>query len=46
MKSRYVEDNAAILRDQAEDFYRGIIVGIDPEVSLEFAFAGDAGARR
>jgi len=38
-KQAYVTSNVDDLRDQAEVFYRGIISGIDPEITVTFAFA-------
>lgn len=35
----YIAENVEMLREQAEAFYRGIVEGIDPEISLRFAFA-------
>jgi hypothetical protein len=37
-RSQYVADNDALLRDQAESFYQGIIAGIDPTADVEFVF--------
>ncbi len=38
-KREYIADNVDDLRDQAEVFYRGIIAGIDPEITVAFEFA-------
>jgi hypothetical protein len=37
-RSQYVADNDELLRDQAENFYEGIITGVDPTVDVEFVF--------
>ncbi|TFC76692.1 hypothetical protein E3O45_07985 [Cryobacterium sp. TMS1-20-1] len=39
-KQEYITQNAAALRDQAAVFYSGIIASVDPEVIVEFEFAG------
>lgn len=39
MKDQHVADNDDLLRDQAENFYSGIIKSIDPTITLEFDFA-------
>ena len=39
-KQEYITQNTAALKDQAEAFYSGIIGSVDPEVTVEFEFAG------
>lgn len=39
-KQRYIAENQDALEEQARVFYSGIIASVDPEVSLEFEFAG------
>ncbi|TFB71886.1 hypothetical protein E3O06_11535 [Cryobacterium glaciale] len=39
-KQKYIDQNEAGLRAQAEAFYSGIIGSVAPEVSIEFEFAG------
>lgn len=41
-KQEYVDGNVDLLKDQAKSFYTSIIMSIDPEVKLDFAFADDA----
>ena len=38
VKDKYVDSNNAILRDQAQVFYEGIITSIDSTVDVEFEF--------
>lgn len=37
-KDQYIADNEQQLKDQAEVFYRGIVTGIDPDITLTFEF--------
>lgn len=37
----HLDDNAVLLREQVEAFYRGIVAAIDPEAEVEFAYATD-----
>lgn len=39
-KQKYITQNAAALKDQAKAFYSGIIASVDPEVAVDFEFAG------
>ncbi len=39
-KQKYVTQNEEALKDQAKAFYPGIIASVDPEVTLDFEFAG------
>ena len=39
-KQMYISQNEEALKDQAKVFYRGIIAGVAPEVTLDFEFAG------
>ncbi|WP_104190830.1 hypothetical protein [Cryobacterium sp. Y82] len=39
-KQEYINQNEAELQEQATAFYSGIIASIDPEVTIEFEFAG------
>ena len=39
-KQKYVTQNEAALREQATVFYRGIIASVDPEIIIDFEFAG------
>ena len=39
-KQKYITQNEAALREQAKVFYRGIIASIDPEITIDFEFAG------
>ena len=36
----HLDDNEEMLREQAENFYRGIITSVDPAIEVEFDFAG------
>jgi hypothetical protein len=38
-QQKYVTGNEKLLREQTEAFYRGIISGVDPTVSLKFDYA-------
>ncbi|MGD8214017.1 hypothetical protein [Aestuariimicrobium sp. Y1814] len=40
-KQQYVNTNREVLRDQAQAFYSGIILSIDPAVKVKFAFEGN-----
>ena len=37
-KEQYIDSNEEVLRDQATDFYTGIITSIDPTLAVEFEF--------
>lgn len=39
-KGQHVHDNRENLEDQCKNFYTSIIRGVDPEIELEFSFAG------
>lgn len=39
-KQKYINQNEAALKEQAEAFYTGIIGSVAPEVTVEFKFAG------
>ena len=39
-KQEYIAQNEAALQEQAKAFYTGIIASVDPEVTIEFEFAG------
>lgn len=41
-KQQHVDDNHALLEDQARNFYTGIIHGIDPEIEVDFKFRAAA----
>lgn len=38
-KDEYIASNEELLKDQARDFYGGIITSVDPDVELEFRLA-------
>lgn len=40
-KQQYIDDNAETLREQTEAFYTSIVEAIDPDIELEFVFAGE-----
>lgn len=37
-QAAYIDRNREILQDQAASFYRGIITGVDPDLSVTFTF--------
>ena len=39
-KQKYITQNEAALKEQAKVFYSGIIASIDPEITIDFEFAG------
>ncbi|ALE91933.1 hypothetical protein AOC05_05630 [Arthrobacter alpinus] len=39
-KQKYTTQNAAALKEQVEVFYSGIIACVDPEITIDFEFAG------
>jgi hypothetical protein len=39
-KQKYISQNEAALKEQAKVFYSGLIASIDPEITVDFAFAG------
>ena len=39
-KQKYIAQNEAALKEQAQAFYSGIIAGVDPELTVDFSFAG------
>lgn len=39
-KQKYITQNEAALKEQAKEFYSGIIAGVDPEITVGFEFAG------
>ncbi|MEV8181536.1 hypothetical protein [Specibacter sp. NPDC078692] len=39
-KQKYIIQNAAALKEQAKVFYSGIIASVDPEITIDFEFAG------
>lgn len=39
-KQKYITQNEAALKEQAQVFYSGIIKSIDPEITIQFEFAG------
>lgn len=38
-QQKYVDDNAVLLQEQVESFYRGIVEAIDPDAEIRFAYA-------
>lgn len=38
-QAEYIEANTEVLQDQAASFYRGMVTGIDPELTVEFEYA-------
>ncbi|WP_157155716.1 hypothetical protein [Diaminobutyricimonas sp. LJ205] len=38
-KQKYISQNEAALKEQAQVFYSGIIASVDPEITIEFEFA-------
>lgn len=38
-QQHYIDDNAALLQEQVESFYRGIVEAIDPDAEIRFAYA-------
>lgn len=41
VKNEHLKDNRELLKLQTEDFYSGIIHGVDPDITLEFHYAGE-----
>jgi hypothetical protein len=39
-KQKYISQNEAALKEQAKVFYSGLIASVDPEITVDFAFAG------
>lgn len=39
-QGEYIESHQELLKDQAQNFYGGIITGVDPDVEVEFEFVG------
>ena len=39
-KQKFITQNAAALKEQAKVFYSGIIASVDPEITIDFEFAG------
>ena len=39
-KQKYIAQNSAALKEQAKVFYSGIIASVDPEITIDFEFAG------
>lgn len=39
-KQKYITQNTAALKEQAKAFYVGIIASVDPEITIDFEFAG------
>ena len=39
-KQKYITQNEAALKEQAQVFYSEIIASVDPEISIDFSFAG------
>ncbi|MBD1543012.1 hypothetical protein G9E11_12310 [Arthrobacter sp. IA7] len=39
-KQKYISQNEAALKEQARVFYSGLIASVDPEITIDFAFAG------
>lgn len=39
-KQKYIGENEAALKEQAKAFYSGIIATVDPEITIDFEFAG------
>lgn len=39
-KQKYITQNEAALKEQAKVFYSGIIASVDPEITIDFEFAG------
>lgn len=39
-KHKYISQNEEALKDQAKAFYSGIIASVDPEITVDFEFAG------
>lgn len=38
-KQKYISQNEAALKEQAKAFYSGLIASVDPEITVDFAFA-------
>lgn len=38
-KQKYISQNEVALKEQAKVFYSGLIANVDPEISIDFAFA-------
>lgn len=38
---QYLAKNSELLREQAESFYRSLVVSVDPAATVTFVFAGD-----
>lgn len=41
LQDKYIDSNQEILRQQTENFYRGLVRAVDPEAKVNFAFAGE-----
>ena len=39
-KQKYISENEAALKEQPKVFYSGIIATVDPEITIDFEFAG------
>ena len=39
-KQKLITQNATALKEQAKVFYTGIIASVDPEITIDFEFAG------
>lgn len=39
-KQKYISQNEAALKEQAKVFYSRLIASVDPEIIVDFAFAG------
>lgn len=39
-QAEYVKKNAELLEDQAESFYRSLVLSVNPEANVKFVFAG------
>jgi len=40
-QAEYLQRNADLLEEQAESFYRSLVLSVDPEADVTFAFAGE-----
>lgn len=40
-KTKHLTDNRELLKTQCENFYSGIVHAVDPEITVEFVYAGE-----
>ena len=40
-QGQYLEKNTELLEEQAESFYRSLVLSVDPEADVTFVFAGE-----